>query len=246
MMSAKVLAEGAALMARAWAHQPMDEGRIELYREVCGELTDEQWSEAVKFFLSSDREFAPTPGMILQHARKAEVLPVAAASAEAFEAILDEYSSGRHLSGREVEERFGKAARCAFSAAGGRATFDVVGGEGQERTRSFALKNFTAAWAEAADSDPASVVPRLEAGAPVRQLTSGQPPPLTPDQIEWRKRYDERYRRPPTAGPGNTGHAKLSRLAGPRTMPAEMSESEWAERVERLKEQAAKIQGEPC
>jgi hypothetical protein len=118
---------------------------MDAYEAVCDDLTDAEWEVAVTTALKSAREFPPPPGVLLNYGR-----PPAKAShaAEHFAAIELAYSRGEHLGPRQVEERFGAGASRAFVACGGSAVFDVIGGEGQEQRRAFALKAFVESYAE--------------------------------------------------------------------------------------------------
>jgi hypothetical protein len=163
-------AKGLALLGTAFNRALSDE-LVGVYHGVLArKLSAVQWERAVCRALEAET-FFPPPAVLLRYGVANGSL--AARASEAFEVILECYSSGEHLRHDEIAGRFGKAARDAYLAAGGRAVFDLVGGEGQERARSFALRDFTAAWRETVEADAMAALPpgnedraELEAGDP--------------------------------------------------------------------------------
>lgn len=145
MPTTEAFTKGFALIASCWPHIPMTPARMDAYHAVCEDMDDNEWELAVTTAIKSAREFPPAPGVLLSYGRPPTR---ASGAAERFEAIEAAYSRGEHLSARQVEERHGVGASRAFIACGGSAVFDVIGGDGMEQRRAFALKAFVESYAE--------------------------------------------------------------------------------------------------
>jgi hypothetical protein len=163
------MAKGMALLSTAF-NRPLTAELMEVFHSVLGpRLSAGRWERAVLQALEKEA-FFPAPAVLLRHGTADDTS--SSRAVEAFESILSCYAGGHHLDARDVAAQFGMAARDAFLAAGGRATFDAIGGEGQERARSFALRDFTATWKERVLASPTAAISSgeeradLEAGAP--------------------------------------------------------------------------------
>jgi hypothetical protein len=139
--------------------------RALIYADELGdEMTDEQWAVAVKRAVRECR-FFPRISELFAFALD-PVGSALARAAEVFEAILEEYESGRALDHRTIAERWGLAARDAFMAAGGAAAFTWCGDAENRRWR---LKAFQDGWKEHEESRGS-----LSPGRAVAQLGSGE------------------------------------------------------------------------
>jgi hypothetical protein len=151
----KVFTSGMAALALNHNREITSE-LIELYWSILQSLSVEELERAFHACLIHEQFFPPV-ARIVHHARPARV--ESAEAYQVFDLICAEYFSGRHLDPRQVEDRYGQAAKLAFCAAGGRVVFDRIGGEDQDRLRSFALRDFKAAWQDAVDISPQAALP---------------------------------------------------------------------------------------
>jgi hypothetical protein len=162
--SKEVFARGMAALALNFNRDMTDELFV-LYWAVLQDVPDEDLDRAFRRVLQEDEFFPPT-GRLARYAHQHR--PPTADAAAVFERILGDYASGEHLIPRAVEERYGVAARYGFLAAGGIVAFERIGGDGMERAREFALKEFARAWAETTQADPRAALP-----GPANQLPEG-------------------------------------------------------------------------
>jgi len=181
MPSRENMAAGFALLTTAWPHVPMTKDRMNLFAEVCGSLTDEEWAAGVGAAVRSDREHPPSPGVLLKMARPPE--PARVSGAAIFESIVRAFEGGYHLEPRQVFEQWGTDARAAFVAAGGTRAFDACGTEENAR---WVRKTFLEAWEQMALSRP----PQLPEGG-IREL------PTTDEQAKETLGFLDRLRRGP-------------------------------------------------
>jgi len=147
MPSDDALAAGFALMATAWTNQPMSQERMDLFAQVCKDMTDREWATAIEKALKSEREFAPPPGVILNLG-----LPSVGPSVRAealHEAIMSVFEGGQRLGPRDVRERWGVAAEAAFIVAGGTRAFEWCQPDGLP----FRRKAFVATFCEAVNNE---------------------------------------------------------------------------------------------
>lgn len=169
MIELRQMAAGLAALGAAFNREVTPQV-AQVYHGVLGPKLDaQQWERAVRGALAGE-QFFPPPAVLLRYGSATGA--IAARAAEAFDAILSGYENGKHLSAGEVADRYGLAARDAFLAAGGRAVFDIIGGEGQDKARSFALRDFRDAWREVVEADPALALPSGNDG---RELAAGDP-----------------------------------------------------------------------
>jgi hypothetical protein len=161
------MAEGLAALGVAFGRE-ITGALANVYHGVIGpRLSAVQWETAVRRALEAET-FFPPPATLLRYGLAGSARP--AQAGEAFEGILSAYASGNHLGAHDVERVYGRAARDGFLAAGGRAVFEVVGGEGQERARAFALRDFREAWIERVETDataglpPGQEAPQIDGG----------------------------------------------------------------------------------
>ena len=136
MMAAGLAALGAAFNREVTPHM------AEVYHGVLGPKLDAaEWERAVRRSLEAESYFPP-PAVLLRYGLS-DGAPQARAG-EVYERILSDYESGRHLSPRDVSEKYGTAAMEAFVSAGGTRAFD----EFQEGGGPFRRKAFIEAWVD--------------------------------------------------------------------------------------------------
>ncbi len=125
-------------------------------------LDDNQWQKAVRLAIEKEVYFPP-PAVLLKYGTTDR--PVLVEGAEVFERILNDYSSGLHMSPRQVVATYGVAARDAFAAAGGVMAFENCG---SEQSAQWVRKAFLATWKDVVEADPQLALP-----GPANQLPSG-------------------------------------------------------------------------
>lgn len=118
-------------------------------------LSTEQWAHSVKRAIESEQFFPPV-SVLLRYGAGDRGL--SAAAGDAYLRIVEAFERGQELGFRDVREKFGSAAADAFLAAGGSRRFAWC----EPSDEPFRLKDFRAAYVEAAEVDPIAALPAAE------------------------------------------------------------------------------------
>ena len=154
-MDDKAFASGLAMLAVAFRREQTAELADVYHAVLAKKLDNGQWQRAVRRALEAESYFPP-PAVLLRYGLS-DGAPQARAG-EVYERILSDYESGRHLSPRDVSEKYGTAAMEAFVSAGGTRAFN----EFQEGGGPFRRKAFIEAWVDVTSVEPQTALPAGE------------------------------------------------------------------------------------